>query len=83
MEMEAAKKEHERQLKEKDDINEALRLKMNDMAEEFAEMLQVDRRCQCCRRRRWLSRWPVCGTPPGNTQEDGREDRDHRVKVGG
>ncbi len=41
VEMEATKREHDRQLKEKDDINEALKLKMNDMAEEFAEMLQV------------------------------------------
>ena len=32
--LEDTKREHERQLKEKDDVNEAPRLKMNEMAEE-------------------------------------------------
>ncbi len=40
MTLEEVRRSHDRQLKEKDDTIEALKLKMNDMAEEFAEMLQ-------------------------------------------
>lgn len=39
--LEDVRRNHERQLKEKDDVIEAMKLKMNDMAEEFAEMLQA------------------------------------------
>lgn len=38
--LEAVRASHERQLKEKDDVIESLKLKMNFMADEFAGMLQ-------------------------------------------
>lgn len=39
--LEEVQRNHEQQLKDKDAVIEQLKLKMNDMAEEFAEMLQV------------------------------------------